>query len=297
MISTSGASPVRSAHREPRRARSRAPASRRSPGTEPEPAAAGAEHRVRLVQLLRCGARMRPRSTSSSAGRNSCSGGSSSRIVTGKPGHRLEDALEVAPAASAAAARARPAGRPRRRGEDHLPHSASRSGAMNMCSVRQRPIPSAPNSRALRGVLRRVGVGPHPQPPAPRPPSPATVRSRRSPRRTSSHRAEHDLARGPSIVIGRRSRDDLLADRTVPALRRSGGLAAGTQGLPMPRATTAACEVMPPCAVRMPWPRPCRGCRRGWSLPRTRITVARPVLGRAPRPCPRRDDLARRGPR
>jgi hypothetical protein len=36
-----------------------------------------------------------------------------------------------------------------------------------------------------------------------------------------------------------------------------------TQQVPMPRATTAACEVMPPRAVRMPWPRPaCRGCPR-----------------------------------
>ena len=33
-----------------------------------------------------------------------------------------------------------------------------RSPSKNMCSVRQRPIPSAPNSRARCGVGRRVGI-------------------------------------------------------------------------------------------------------------------------------------------
>ena len=39
--------------------------------------------------------RIRSSVACSSGGRNSCSGGSSSRIVTGSPLHRLEDALEV----------------------------------------------------------------------------------------------------------------------------------------------------------------------------------------------------------
>ena len=34
-----------------------------------------------------------------------------------------------------------------------------RSAAKNMCSVRTRPMPSAPNSRARSRVGRRVGVG------------------------------------------------------------------------------------------------------------------------------------------
>ena len=41
----------------------------------------------------------------------------------------------------------------------------SRSSAMNMCSVRQRPMPSAPNSRAFDRVLGRVGVRAHAQAP------------------------------------------------------------------------------------------------------------------------------------
>ena len=40
-----------------------------------------------------------------------------------------------------------------------------RSGSKNMCSVRQRPMPSAPNARATLGVVRRVGVGAHLQAP------------------------------------------------------------------------------------------------------------------------------------
>ena len=36
-----------------------------------------------------------------------------------------------------------------------------RSEAMNMCSVRHSPMPSAPNSRAFLRVLGRVGVGAH----------------------------------------------------------------------------------------------------------------------------------------
>ena len=34
-------------------------------------------------------------------------------------------------------------------GQDHLAHVGIRSSPKNMCSVRHRPIPSAPNSRAL----------------------------------------------------------------------------------------------------------------------------------------------------
>ena len=61
-----------------------------------EPAAAVAEHRVGLVQLARRAPRSRPTSTPrsladlrhvgfASCGRNSCSGGSSRRMVTGRP--------------------------------------------------------------------------------------------------------------------------------------------------------------------------------------------------------------------
>src|SRR6266568_4339089 len=47
-----------------------------------------------------------------------------------------------------------------------------------------------------------------------------------------------------------------------------------TQGLPMPRATTAACEVIPPCAVRTPfaWTRPWMSS--GVVSQRTRMTLS-----------------------
>jgi hypothetical protein len=48
-----------------------------------------------------------------------------------------------------------------RLGEDHLAHRVMRSPSKNMCSVRHRPMPSAPKSRARLRVGRRVGVGPH----------------------------------------------------------------------------------------------------------------------------------------
>ena len=102
------------------------------------------------------------RSTSSSrSGRNSCSGGSSSRIVIGRPVHRLEDPLEVRPAAAAAARRAR-ARRP-----------ASSSAMIMRCIFGWRSGghehvlgPAEPDAlgaelaRPAR-VLRRVGVGAH----------------------------------------------------------------------------------------------------------------------------------------
>ena len=90
-----------------------------------EPHAAEAEHRVELVQLGRAalelvGARRPwPRPTSaisaSVCGRNSCSGGSSRRMVTGRPAMMLEQARRSRRAASAAAWRARRGVRPRRR--------------------------------------------------------------------------------------------------------------------------------------------------------------------------------------
>ena len=150
--------------------RSRAPASRRSPAT----AGRAGSRACRASGSPRAAARSAGASSSevasSSDGRNSCSGGSSSRIVTGKPGHRLEDPLEVGLLHRAAACRARRAARPRRGARIISCTIGSRSWAMNMCSVRQRPMPSAPNSRALaassgvsafaRTRRRRTLVGP-----------------------------------------------------------------------------------------------------------------------------------------
>ena len=110
---------------------------------------------------------IRARSTcaarSGRSGRNSCSGGSSSRIVTGNPfiaSNRPSKSSCCSGSSSASAS---------------LRASASsamiirrifgwRSSAMNMCSVRHRPMPSAPSSRALSASLRRVGVRAHAEP-------------------------------------------------------------------------------------------------------------------------------------
>ena len=124
-----------------------------------EPAAAEAEHRVELVQLARARAaasrrkgraRSRPPAISASVcGRNSCSGGSSRRIVTGKPAMIVEELDEIVAlhrqelrerGAAAASSSARIISR----------IATMRSPSKNMCSVRQRPMPSAPNSRAVR---------------------------------------------------------------------------------------------------------------------------------------------------
>ena len=115
-----------SIHRRGPRGRSPAPASRRSrdagspAGSRGCPASGwprAAPRRGRRSALggdLRLGARRPHRSISSSrsvrSGRNSCSGGSSSRIVTGRPVHRARGCPRSRPAASAAAGRGRPAG-------------------------------------------------------------------------------------------------------------------------------------------------------------------------------------------
>ena len=105
MISTIGASPVRLI-RPARRARSRAPASRRSRGRSAPPATAHAEHRVRLLEDADALAHVVVGLASSSGGRNSCSGGSSSRIVTGSPSIAWKIPSK-SPAASGGSARAR----------------------------------------------------------------------------------------------------------------------------------------------------------------------------------------------
>ena len=86
--------------------------------------------------------------SSSLCGRNSCSGGSSSRIVTGSPAMMRNSSTKSCRwnGSSLSSAARRP------------PSSSAmiiwrtmliRSGAKNMCSVRHRPMPSAPNLRAV----------------------------------------------------------------------------------------------------------------------------------------------------
>ena len=92
-------------------------------------------------------ARIRSSVASSSAGRNSCSGGSRSRIVTGRPAiaSKMPSKSDCWNGSSRSSAARRPASVSAR---IISCTTGSRSSPKNMCSVRQRPIPSAPNSRA-----------------------------------------------------------------------------------------------------------------------------------------------------
>ena len=83
----------------------------------------------------------------SSLGRNSCSGGSSSRIVTGRPSIASKIPMKSCfwNGSSSASAALRPASSSAR---IIFRMATMRWSPKNMCSVRQRPIPSAPNERA-----------------------------------------------------------------------------------------------------------------------------------------------------
>ena len=135
-----------------------------------KPHAAEAEHGIEL-RAARPNARAAcPRSrfialatssiSSSVFGRNSCSGGSSRRIVTGRPvmiSNSSAKSWRCIGSSLASAAR-----RPCLVSARIISRTATmRSPSKNMCSVRQRPMPSAPNERATRASAARLGVGAH----------------------------------------------------------------------------------------------------------------------------------------
>ena len=150
-----------------------------------------------------------------------------------------------------------------------------------MCSVRQSPIPSAPNSRAL---AESSGVS-------------AFVRtfSRRIPSAQPRIEEKSSLICGgtsgtaptitspvpPSIVIVSPSFSSWPGSRAVFARASTWSASQPvTHGVPIPRATTAACDVSPPCAVRIP-----AACTIPWKSSgvvsqRTRITLS-PALPRS----------------
>ena len=125
---------------------------------------------------------------------------------------------------------------------------------MNMCSVRHRPMPSAPKLRA-----RRASPG-------------ASAFARTPMRRISSaqpstvSKCSRDLRRDERHVLGRDragaavDRDQVAAAQHRPVRPRPSppsrsicsSEAPATHGRPMPRATSAACEALPPSEVRMP---------------------------------------------
>ena len=145
-----------------------------------------------------------------------------------------------------------------------------------MCSVRHSPMPSAPSARARGRRPRAVSALARTRSRR----TESAWRSSRSTARTSSavsasrprpapveallevahDRRRHDRHRPEEHLAGRAvDRDDVaLANDTPPATAVRGGhvdvelLGTADAVLPMPRATTAACEVLPPRLVRMP---------------------------------------------
>ena len=128
-----------------------------------------------------------------------------------------------------------------------------RSAAMNMCSVRHRPMPSAPCSSALsasagvsalaRTPRRRISSA-HP-----------STRSKRAlrPGSTSGTSSRVTMPVLPSIAIRAPAAITSSPARITRARRSmSSSPAPTTAGRPMPRATSAACEALPPSEVRMP---------------------------------------------
>ena len=98
----------------------------------------------------------------------------------------------------------------------------SRSSAMNMCSVRQSPMPSAPNSRAFVGVLGRVRVRPHAQVP-----QPVGPREHRLEVLVHLRRHERHVARdhAPGAPVDREQialAEHPPGDRRLPRLERQG---------------------------------------------------------------------------
>ena len=147
----------------------------------PQPAAAGAQHRVLLVQRARPARQHAPRRRPSPerrgrAARRPRPDGRPGRAGTRAAADRAAGSSPAGPSIARKMPSKSPCWNGSRRSSCRRRRSSSgamiisrttgsRSSPKNMCSVRQRPMPSAPSSRALRGVLRGVGVGPHAEPP------------------------------------------------------------------------------------------------------------------------------------
>ncbi len=187
-------------------------------------------------------------------GRNSCRGGSSRRMVTGSP------SMARKMPSKSSCCMGRILVRALRRAASLSARIISRifmmrSSPKNMCSVRHSPMPWAPNSRAWRASC---GVS-------------ALVRTLR--RRAASAQSITVLRLGSSRLGGISGGVPSITAPVVPlmvigspalkllpptvirplALSTKRSAQPATQGLPMPRATTAAWLVMPPRLVRMPW--------------------------------------------
>ena len=115
-------------------------------------------------------------------------------------------------------------------------------------------MPSAPNARARSRVLGRVGVRSNTQPSLFVGPGEHRLEVLARPRRDERDGADEDATRAAvdrdDVAFDERVRPERWPFRAASSICRSEHPA--THGLPMPRATTAAWEVMPPCTVRIP---------------------------------------------
>ncbi len=222
-------------------------------------------------------------------GRNSCRGGSIRRMVTGSPsiasriatkssrcsGMRASRAL-CCPLASEARIRC---------------STSSRRSPRNMCSVRHSPMPSAPKRRAR---VASAGVSALARTPSRRVASACSM-SRATEATTesvstssdspSNHRTTRESLTGtsprktspvvPSMEITSPSRTSTPDDvrNRPPRTSTSRSSAPHTHVRPMPRATTAACEVLPPREVRMPAAATMPDRSSGLVSRRTRMTL------------------------
>ena len=172
--------------------------------------------------------------------------------------------------------------------------TSSRRSPRNMCSVRHSPIPAAPNRRARAASAGGVGVGAHAEPA----PASACVSSRCTagdqrvarPRRCSPSKycttgdgcdrdlAEVDLAGGAvdgdDVALARPVRPSDAVNCRSCGRRRRARRRRRRRSCPCPRATTAACEVLPPRLVRMPWAAIMPGRSSGLVSRRTRMTCS-----------------------
>ena len=144
-----------------------------------------------------------------------------------------------------------------------------RLGSKNMCSVRQRPMPSAPNARAIARVLRRVGVRAHAQPAQPVGPAHQLVEVRRRARACTVGTAPSITSPvEPSSVI-----DVALAQHVRRRTRISPRARSRCAARRSRRRSTCPCRAPPPPRARScrrarsgcPAPRACRGCPRARS--------------------------------
>ena len=125
---------------------------------------------------------------------------------------------------------------------------------MNMCSVRQRPMPSAPK---LRARAASSGVSALARTRSRRMSSAQAVRRWKCSSKRGGTRAIAPAKTSPVVPSIVRRSPSLIVRPPMMTLRPCTSICMpstpATQGLPMPRATTAACEVMPPWAVMTPW--------------------------------------------